>query len=140
MPFEPINTQEEFDQRIKERIDRAEAKVRGEYADYDDLKAAAASAQKSAEELAALKKEKADREAAEELRKVAQEVAEEAKVPASLLRGSTREELEAHAKAIAEEYGKRAAPKVPAAGGFSTDADGDDDMRKFVRQLTGRDK
>lgn len=38
MAFEPINTQEELDALIKERIKRAEAKAREDFADYDELK------------------------------------------------------------------------------------------------------
>lgn len=36
--FTPINTQEEFDTAIKDRLSRQEAKIRGEYAGYEDLK------------------------------------------------------------------------------------------------------
>lgn len=43
MEFTPINTQEEFNEAIKERLARAEASVRREYSDYDALKQAAAS-------------------------------------------------------------------------------------------------
>ena len=37
MAFEPITTQEEFDKVIKERIERAENKVRSQFGDYEDL-------------------------------------------------------------------------------------------------------
>ena len=36
--FTPINTQEEFDTAIRDRLGRQESKIRGEYADYDNLK------------------------------------------------------------------------------------------------------
>ena len=36
--FTPINTQEEFDAAIKDRLVRQETKIRSEYADYDNLK------------------------------------------------------------------------------------------------------
>ena len=36
--FTPINTQEEFDTAIKDRLSRQESKIRSEYADYDELK------------------------------------------------------------------------------------------------------
>lgn len=39
--FEPITTQEQFDQAIKARIERAQAKVAERFADYDELKAKA---------------------------------------------------------------------------------------------------
>lgn len=38
MPFEPIETQEDFDRAIKPRLDRERAKVMEQYADYDALK------------------------------------------------------------------------------------------------------
>ena len=38
MAFEPINTQEEFDTAIADRINRAKEAVRKEYADYEQLK------------------------------------------------------------------------------------------------------
>ena len=37
--FKPIETQEQFDEMIKERLARAESKAAERYADYDDLKA-----------------------------------------------------------------------------------------------------
>ena len=36
--FTPITTQEAFDAAIQDRLHRQEAKIRGEYADYDALK------------------------------------------------------------------------------------------------------
>lgn len=38
MPFEPIETQEDFDRSIKPRLERERAKVIEQYADYDALK------------------------------------------------------------------------------------------------------
>lgn len=39
--FTPITTQEQFDQAIKGRIERAQAKAAARFADYDELKAKA---------------------------------------------------------------------------------------------------
>lgn len=36
--FEPITTQEQFDQAIKARIERAQAKAAERFADYDELR------------------------------------------------------------------------------------------------------
>lgn len=36
--FTPINTQEELDNIIKDRLSRQETKIRGEYAEFDSLK------------------------------------------------------------------------------------------------------
>lgn len=38
MEFKPIETQEDFDAAIKDRLDRQERKIRGEYADYEELR------------------------------------------------------------------------------------------------------
>lgn len=38
MSFTPINTQEEFDEAIKGRLERAEKTFKEKYADYEDLK------------------------------------------------------------------------------------------------------
>lgn len=75
MPFTPIETQEQLDAAIRERIERAERKVAEQFADYDQLKEKAArldeleSASKSElekanEELARLRNQASDREAA----------------------------------------------------------------------------
>lgn len=53
--FKPINTQEEFDERIKERLERAEKKTRETFAGWtspDDLKSLSA---KHSDEIKALK-------------------------------------------------------------------------------------
>lgn len=53
--FKPINTQEEFDERIKERLERAEKKARESFTGWtspDDLKSLSA---KHADEIKALK-------------------------------------------------------------------------------------
>lgn len=47
MAFEPINTQEEFDAAIADRLSRAKEAVRKEYADYEQLKEQAAAHEKS---------------------------------------------------------------------------------------------
>lgn len=51
--FKIIETQEEFDNRIKDRIARAESAVREQFKDYDKIKAAAADSEKKIEELTA---------------------------------------------------------------------------------------
>ena len=54
--FKPINTQEEFDERIKERLSRAEKKIREEYSGYmsvDDVKILKADHAKEIEKLKA---------------------------------------------------------------------------------------
>lgn len=123
--FKPINTQEEFDAAIKDRLERERAK----YADYDDLKKRAGEADKAKTQLstatAELERLKADANAtatklAEHDKTVAalteratkaeksllrRKVAEEAKLPASIadrLRGETEDDLRKDAKTLAQ--------------------------------------
>lgn len=76
----------------------------------------------------AAEKWKAERESKDSAAKLAEEIANEKGVPASALRGSTREELEAHAEALAELLPKK--PPAPSADGQGNNGDpiGDGDM------------
>ena len=76
------------------------------YADYEQVKAQAEKLQADA-----TAREKAD--AVEATRR---EVAEKFKVPAAVLRGETREDLEAHAQQIKDEIGGARYPVLPAQG------------------------
>lgn len=117
--FTPPATQDELNAIIAARIERE----RGKFAGFDEFKAkaeqfdaieeknrtdlekaearAAAAEAAIAERDAADAKAKADAQAAAELAKVAAAVAEAKSVPVDALRGSTREELEAHADLLA---------------------------------------
>lgn len=130
----PPATQEELNAIIARRLGREREK----FADYDDIKSKAARldeieaanmselekeraraeelAKKLAERDAADEKAKADREAAEALAKAAVEVGAAKKVDPALLRGTTREELEAHADALQRAFGARSSGYVPTAG------------------------
>lgn len=48
--FKPINSQEEFDELIKSRLEREANKVRGEFADYSAIKASLEAKTKEVEE------------------------------------------------------------------------------------------
>ena len=107
--FTPPQSQEELDRIIANRLTRERRK----YADYDSLKERAArydemqektktQAQKDAEKITALQQKVADFE----LQARRAEIAAEHHVPVDLLRGSNEEELEAHAKALAEAFAK----------------------------------
>lgn len=103
--FRPITSQAEFDKRIGPRLGEVQAR----FADYDQLKAQAA-------ELAQIREaEKTELErisdrataaeqalAAAEAKALRLEIAADAGLPANLLTGSTREELEAQATALCE--------------------------------------
>lgn len=120
-PFKAIDSQEEFDRRIAARIAREQAK----YADYDNLKTAAAklaeleAANQTEAEKTQARLEAAEKRAAElEVQALRAEVANEKGVPAKLLAGATREELEAAADELIAFRGeqKPPAPKSSALG------------------------
>jgi len=121
-------TQADLDRIIADRVSRERAK----YLDYDDLKTKAgefdklAEAQKSelqkAQERAeAAEKKAGEYEAATQRTKWAEEIAKGSAVPATALRGATREDLQAHfeeLKALIPEATKKGAvgPYVPGEG------------------------
>lgn len=76
------------------------------YADYEQVKAQAEKLQADA----------AAREKADAFEVTRREVAEKFKVPAAVLRGETREDLEAHAQQIKDEIGGARYPVLPAQG------------------------
>lgn len=153
MPFKPIETQEEFDAAIKDRLERERKKVEGGYADYDDLKKrlaeyeakegdGRAALDKALEEVRGLKEEAAKRAKADELAKVRAKVAQETKVPESVvasLSGTDEESLTEQAKAVAEAYKAPAAPVLREVGRGHSGGPDDDENRSFVRQLLGRE-
>ena len=122
MTYTPPATQEDLDRLIADRLSRQEAKIRGEFAGFDDLKAKAdkfdaseaanktelqklidraEAAEKKAAEFEAEKKAAADKAAHDkQVAEWADEVAKATNVPAALLRGSTKEDLEKHAEQI----------------------------------------
>ena len=101
--FQAITSQADFDTAIQARIARERAK----FSDYDDLKAKAAKlveledAQKTEAQKAQERLDAAEKRAVElELKATRAEVAAAKGIPAELLTGSTREELEASAEAL----------------------------------------
>lgn len=119
--YTPPQTQADLDKIVQERIARATKP----YADYDQVKADAEKWRKAEDD-----KKPADQRQAEEydrLRKenetlrtgqLRAEVATAKGVPAALLNGSTKEELEAHADALIEFRGK--VPGGPVVGNENT--------------------
>jgi hypothetical protein len=97
-------TQEQVDQIVEKRL----AKERGKYKDYDELKSKAmkldemenagkSEIDKLKESNAALRKQIDDAAAEKQHAEWVSEVAKDKDVPAELLRGGSKEELEAHA-------------------------------------------
>lgn len=108
--FTPITSQADLDAIITKRVEREKRK----YADYDAL-AAKIGTLESDLATATAKVESYEREAAHAA--LVREVAKETGVPADLLRGSTREEMTAHGKALAEYLTARSAtPVIPTLG------------------------
>lgn len=111
MPFNPINTQEEFDAAIKDRLERE----RGKYADYEDLKTQVSTL--TTERDTALQ-QVADRDAKiakYETDSVKTRIAREKGIPAEMahrLTGNTEEEIAQDADAMAKIFqeAKGAAP------------------------------
>ncbi|MFF2054119.1 hypothetical protein ACFVU2_21110 [Leifsonia sp. NPDC058194] len=101
--FEAITSQEDFDKAIQARIARERAK----FADYDELKTAKTEldtireSQKTEAEKVQERLDAAEKRSAElEVKATRAEVAAAKGVPAELLSGSTKEELEAAADAL----------------------------------------
>nr|DAK95927.1 MAG TPA: Major head protein [Caudoviricetes sp.] len=125
--FTPITTQEDLDKVIGARL----ARERDKYADYDDLKVAAGKLAEAEARLAQI-----DAQAA--LDKIRNDVAQEAGVPAGLLRGSTKDELAAHAAALAEALKERpSVPVIPTQGATPSVSAADSARRAFAHELFG---
>lgn len=89
-------SQDDVNRIVQERLQREREK----YADYDDLKTAAERAHELEAQTQELTAKVAEFESKEEHRKLVADVAETAGVPAGVLKGETKEELEAHAESI----------------------------------------
>lgn len=116
--YTPPATQEDLNRIVQNRVRKVEAK----YADYDQIKAEAAKVSGLVAErddyksqLDTANAELATYKASEQKRTWANEVAQETGVPADVLRGETKEEMEAHAKTL-EKYVKVSAPVVSGDG------------------------
>jgi hypothetical protein len=112
--FKAPASQEELDRIIQARLDRERKKIPS---DYEDLKAKAAklaeieAANQTEAEKAQARLEAAERRAAElEVQALRAEVANEKGVPAKLLAGATREELEAAADELIAFRGEQKPP------------------------------
>lgn len=86
-------SQDDVNRIVQERLQRE----RDKFSDYDELKAAAERAEEVEAEKQALAVKVAEFESEKELRELVDDVADAKGVPAGVLKGGTREELEAHA-------------------------------------------
>lgn len=148
--FTPITTQDDFNARITERLNREKAKFERElekFADYDALKQKAESTDSAVaaardEERAKfadyddLKQKVTDFEQASTIAALRSEVATATGVPVEALVGSTKEELEAHAAVLKPLI--NTGPVVPNPGNTPGEAKPSDELA-FVRGLFGGD-
>ena len=151
MSFTPIETQEDFDRAIRERIERERAK----YSDYDELKAKAAKFDE-AEEARKTELEKAQarinrleaaakaRDEADRARAMREKVSKETGVPAELISGTDEESMTEWARGVAAFAKARvpAAPKLEGSGlfagkGASAGGTEDEVLREFANALVG---
>lgn len=134
--FKPPATQADLDRIIQDRV----ARVKNQYADYDDLKAKAGQVEGLQSRISELEAANGDLtgkiqtfEQEKERATLVSEIAKEKGVPASALRGTTREELESHADELAALI-KPSAPVIP--GQEQTpDSVPDNPLREFTRNL-----
>lgn len=136
--FEAITNQEEFDQRIQARI----ARERSKFADYDELKDYKSKFDEASGKITTLEATNTELQgkltAVEEKEQYAQLVAKVSKdsgVPAAALRGSTEEELTAHAETL---KGFVANPLVIPGQGNRPNTQTVSQEREAVRGLFGR--
>lgn len=97
-----------------ERKAKGNAAAAKKLAEIED--AAKTEAQRTSERIAALEAENAGYKAAAQARQWAEQVSKKTGVPAAVLRGSTLEEVEAHAAAIRSTLGTGRGPAVPNEG------------------------
>ena len=124
-------SQEDVNRIVQERLQREREK----YSDYDELKSAAERAQELEAEKQTLAERVAEFEAKEEQSKLVAQVAIDAGVPADALRGSTKEELEAHAEVL-KSLMKPTGPVIPGQEKRPHKVE-ESDERKAVRKLFG---
>lgn len=146
MEFKPIETQEQFDEMVKERIERAKRNAIPE--DYEELKAKAAKydeneaknkteLQKAQEAAAAAQKELEGMRARQERAELARKVAEEKGVPVDLITGATQEEMERSADALVAWKTPNPAPRLrnPGAHDSNKQTGADDSYESAKREL-----
>ena len=126
-------SQEDVNRIVQERLQREREK----YSDYDELKSAAERAQELEAEKQTLADRVAEFEAKEEQSKLVTQVANDAGVPADALRGSTKEELEAHAEVL-KSLMKPTGPVIPGQEKRPGTVDVSEE-RKAVRGLFGNE-
>ena len=155
--FTPINTQEEFDRAIQERLGRQRAQIEEQFKDYDQIKADRdkyaeqitgfeTTAKENAGKITELeaKLEEANKKVGEyEMENLRTQVALDKGLPMELrgrLNGSTKEELEKDADSLKKIFGDKNRENLP---GFEQLDPGDatgrkkekEEMRKLIKKI-----
>lgn len=136
--FTPINTQEEFDAAIGERLKRERKSVAAQYADYDDLKRKATDYETQISDLVKERDNLALAVKGHETNSVKMRIAHETGIPyemAMRLSGETEKDIRADAEAMAK-YIQKPKPEPmrstePAGAGNNREA-----LRKMLPGLT----
>lgn len=147
-----IESQDEFDNLVKDRIGRvktqAQAEAKAQFADYDELKAKAEQADARVAEVErerdalVTRAEEAEGkvatfEAEKQLEGWRAEVSKATGVPADVLRGSTKEEFEAHAETLKPLLTAHKGPVITSQGDIPDGSTTAEDDRAFADFLTG---
>lgn len=128
--FEPITTQEQLDGIVRSRVKRAEEKaeerVRAEYADYESLKnqveSETAASARLQEQLAGMERQLEGAQAEVNRYQIRERVSAEKGVPASLLQGDDEESISKSADELNGWLESRMKPAYPADKGASAPA------------------
>lgn len=141
--FTPINTQEEFDALISDRIQRAQNTVRKEYADYDSVKSELSTAKTDLEKAAQQNtdlsnqiKELQEKLSKSETDSAKTRIALEMGLPlemCSRLQGKTEDELREDAKGLASLFTRQNVPPL-----FNPEAQAEDTKQKALKGLLGQ--
>lgn len=135
--FEAITSQEQLDKILSKRLERERAK----YADYEELKKAAAEAADSRSEVEKLhdRVKELERERHQSALEAAKaKAASEYGVPADLLVGDDTDAIEAHAKRLSEYV----AAQAPSTGAYVKNVgrdDGESSVESYARRMLSGD-
>jgi len=144
-----IDTQDAFDQLVKERLGREKTKVDEATARADAAEAAKATAEQERDaaqtrateletQVTTLGAQVQGFESEKQINQLRADIAKTAGVPAAILRGSTKEELEAHAAELKPLLTAQEAPVIPNQGDSPTNpAATDSEERAAARALFG---
>lgn len=154
--FTPITSQEQLDEVLRDRLARKEKSVRGEYADYDDLKKRLAEyeardgqgrseLEQMREQVSKLRGDIEERDRKAALEATRAKVAKATKLPADVvasLSGTDEETLMAQAEPLARMLKPKAGARVPKPGTFSNDGGdpAEEAKRSFAAELFGASK